>query len=518
MKNRINLWIVMFLAISLALPIYTMAQTTLTLESYTTGDRISGGPIKSFSMGPDNNLVVYLDGPFKFAYLLPPIWIQASSPCSSTVPVPYPPPSVTAISNSVINFLVCSSPSATLSMVVDPDPGITKVNGTVPANDLIPSFSSPLTIVWDTAGISSGSYLSVFQASDTALPTPPSQLVVMININPPETVSMPAVSGPATGTVNQSYTFTVTTPSTVTPSGDPVKYFFDWGDGTNSGWVSSTALAKSWTTANTYLVKVQAQCATHTSVVSAWSGTSSITISNAPTETVSTPGTPSGTTNGTVNTTYTYTTTGATSSLSHTVEYRFNWGDGNYSSWSTSMSAPKSWSSASTYSVTVEARCQTHTSISSVSSALSVIISSSVGGGALGSKTNPIPMNKYNGGISFIASTGNQDGFTPIAANLKTWFVVDSAVMAAVTSRTVIRFGFSVQGFNNVDVLYTKVVQDKAGNDLSAEVGLQNNTGDAWDQVTNNQPYNFLTTKFLYSIESPGKSFNPTVKVNFVLQ
>jgi len=138
--------------------------------------------------------------------------------------------------------------------------------------------------------------------------------------------------------------------------------------------------------------------------------------------------------------------------------------------------------------------------------------------GALGTKTNPIPMNKYNGGISFIASTGNQDGFTPIAANLKTWFVVDSAVMAAVTSRTVIRFGFSVQGFNNVDVLYTKVVQDKAGNDLSAEVGLQNNTGDAWDQVTNNQPYNFLTTKFLYSIESPGKSFNPTVKVNFVLQ
>ena len=522
MKRHINFWLVMFLAISLALPIYSMAQTTLTLESYTTGDRISGGPIKSFSMGTDGRLVVYLDGPFNFAYLLPPIWVQPSGPCSSTVPVPYPPPSITAISNSDINFLVCSSPSPTLSisMVVDPDPGITTVNGAVPATNPIPSFPSPLTIGWNTAGISSGSYLAVFQASDTAPPTPTSQLVVMININPPETVSMPAVSGPgpATGTVNQSYTFTVTTPSTVTPSGDPVKYFFDWGDGTNSGWVSGTSAPHSWGNTGTYPVRVKAQCATHTSVVSEWSGTSSITISNAPTETVSTPGTPSGTTNGTVNTTYTYTTTGATSSLSHTVEYRFNWGDGNYSSWSTSMSAPKSWSSASTYSVTVEARCQTHTSISSVSSALSVIISSSVGGGALGSKTNPIPMNKYNGGISFIASTGNQDGFTPIAANLKTWFVVDSAVMAAVTSRTVIRFGFSVQGFNNVDVLYTKVVQDKAGNDLSAEVGLQNNTGDAWDQVTNNQPYNFLTTKFLYSIESPGKSFNPTVKVNFVLQ
>jgi len=516
MKNRINLWIVMFLAISLALPIYTMAQTTLTLESYTTGDRISGGPIKSFSMGPDNNLVVYLDGPFKFAYLLPPIWIQASSPCSSTVPVPYPPPSVTAISNSVINFLVCSSPSATLSMVVDPDPGITKVNGTVPANDLIPSFSSPLTIVWDTAGISSGSYLSVFQASDTALPTPPSQLVVMININPPETVSMPAVSGPATGTVNQSYTFTVTTPSTVTPSGDPVKYFFDWGDGTNSGWVSGTSAPHSWGNTGTYPVRVKAQCATHTSVVSEWSGTSSITISNAPTETVSTPGTPSGTTNGTVNTTYTYTTTGATSSLSHTVEYRFNWGDGNYSSWSTSMSAPKSWSSASTYSVTVEARCQTHTSISSVSSALSVIISSSVGGGALGSKTNPIPMNKWDGGrgLRYYASTATGSPFaasTPLVANVKTWFVVDTTV----TGVAIRNFLFAVQGFNNVDLFYTKVVQDRAGNDLSAEVGLQNNTGDTTDTVYN-YTYNFGATKFLYSIESRGKNYTPTINVQFM--
>ena len=285
----------MFLAISLALPIYSMAQTTLTLESYTTGDRISGGPIKTFSMGPDNNLVVYLDGPFNFADLVVPIWIQTSGTCSSTPPVPYPPPSVTGISGSNINFLVCCpSANATLSMVVDPDPGITTVNGAVPATNPIPSFPSPLTIGWNTAGIPSGSYLAVFQATDTATPPHTSQLVVMININPPETVSTPAVSGPAVGSVNQSYTFTVTTPSTVTPSGDPVQYFFDWGDGSNSGWVSTTTAAKIWATANTYSVKVQARCATHPSVVSAWSGTSPITISTIPAYLLTVNITPSG--------------------------------------------------------------------------------------------------------------------------------------------------------------------------------------------------------------------------------
>lgn len=98
-------------------------------------------------------------------------------------------------------------------------------------------------------------------------------------------------------------------------------------------------------------------------------------IVTLPSETVSAPNTPSGSTSGLAGTPYTYSTGGSTSSLSHTVEYRFDWGDGTYSSWSSSASASNSWSSAGTYSVRAQARCATHTSVvSSWSSGLSVTI------------------------------------------------------------------------------------------------------------------------------------------------
>ena len=92
-------------------------------------------------------------------------------------------------------------------------------------------------------------------------------------------------------------------------------------------------------------------------------------------ETISTPSTPSGPTSGAVGTSYTYSTGGATSSLGHSVEYRFNWGDGTYSSWSSSATASKSWSSSGTYVVKAQARCATHTDkVSSESSGLSVTV------------------------------------------------------------------------------------------------------------------------------------------------
>ena len=136
--------------------------------------------------------------------------------------------------------------------------------------------------------------------------------------------------------------------------------------------------------------------------------------------------------------------------------------------------------------------------------------------GALGSKTNPIPMNKWDGGrgLRYYASTATGSPFaasTPLVANVKTWFVVDTTV----TGVAIRNFLFAVQGFNNVDLFYTKVVQDRAGNDLSAEVGLQNNTGDTTDAVYN-YTYNFGATKFLYSIESRGKNYTPTINVQFM--
>jgi hypothetical protein len=89
-------------------------------------------------------------------------------------------------------------------------------------------------------------------------------------------------------------------------------------------------------------------------------------------ETISKPGTPSGELNPIVGVSYTYTTSGATSNLGHPVEYQFNWGDGSQSNWSTFTNASHSWSSPGPRTVTVTARCQTHTDKTNTSDGLSV--------------------------------------------------------------------------------------------------------------------------------------------------
>ena len=80
-------------------------------------------------------------------------------------------------------------------------------------------------------------------------------------------------------------------------------------------------------------------------------------------ESISTPNTPTGPGSGNVGTSYSYSTGGAGSNLGHNIEYRFDWGDGSYSNWSSSTSASHSWSSAGTYYVKAQARCATHTSV-----------------------------------------------------------------------------------------------------------------------------------------------------------
>ena len=84
-----------------------------------------------------------------------------------------------------------------------------------------------------------------------------------------------------------------------------------------------------------------------------------------PPHTVSTPNRPSGETSGVEDTSYSYSTGGASCSQGHSVQYRFNWGDGDYSSWSSSTSASHSWDDAGTYSVKAQARCATNHNIES---------------------------------------------------------------------------------------------------------------------------------------------------------
>ena len=97
----------------------------------------------------------------------------------------------------------------------------------------------------------------------------------------PESISTPTTpSGPTSGIVGTSYTYT--TGGSVSSLGHSVRYLFEWGDGSNSGWVSvgTTIASHSWNSVGTYIIKSQAQCATDTNVISSWSGSISITISS----------------------------------------------------------------------------------------------------------------------------------------------------------------------------------------------------------------------------------------------
>ena len=96
-------------------------------------------------------------------------------------------------------------------------------------------------------------------------------------------------------------------------------------------------------------------------------------------ESVSIPGKPSGCMFPAINNTETYSTSGSTCSQDHPVEYSFNWGDGTSSPWSTSTSASHSWNAAGAMAVTVSARCQVNTGVSSTSDVLTVNVDDASG-------------------------------------------------------------------------------------------------------------------------------------------
>lgn len=75
---------------------------------------------------------------------------------------------------------------------------------------------------------------------------------------PPNTPGAP--SGPDQGVTGVDYTFTATTTD---PEGDPIEYWFDWGDGENSGWVSKASATHAWASPDTFDVTVKARDAVH---------------------------------------------------------------------------------------------------------------------------------------------------------------------------------------------------------------------------------------------------------------
>jgi hypothetical protein len=200
--------------------------------------------------------------------------------------------------------------------------------------------------------------------------------ISVVRLGSQETITTPtAPAGPAGGVAGSAYSYS--TAGSVSSIGHPVQYSFDWGDGTNSGWLAqgTTTASHVWSAPGAYTVTVQARCAVDTSLHSDPS-TTVVTIVVAQ-ETISTPAVPAGPISGISGTLYQYTASGASSSLGHVIQYSFDWGDGSHSGWTPQgvTSSFHTWTAPGTYTVTVQARCTVDTTVvSSASTGLTVTI------------------------------------------------------------------------------------------------------------------------------------------------
>ncbi len=147
-------------------------------------------------------------------------------------------------------------------------------------------------------------------------------------------------------------------------------------------------------------------------------------------ETVTTPSTPTGPATGMVGATYTYTTGGSTSSMGHSVQYRFDWGDGTYSVWLPvgTTSASHSWMASGTYSVRAMARCSDHYVQSAWSAALAVDLGDTPTFAAVShfgaSPTEPLPTVEWHtaaemgsAGFALFRQDGRTREFLPVSAS-----------------------------------------------------------------------------------------------------
>ena len=100
------------------------------------------------------------------------------------------------------------------------------------------------------------------EASDAAGNPGYDEKTIYYNIgnNPPNKPAKP--SGPTNGKTGVTYTYSTTTTD---PDGDQIYYLFDWGDGTNSGWLGpynssqTVSASHSWNEKGSYQIKVKAK-------------------------------------------------------------------------------------------------------------------------------------------------------------------------------------------------------------------------------------------------------------------
>jgi hypothetical protein len=206
MKKHTGSWLVIFWALSLALPIYSMADMKMTLRTEDGFSVTTNTPtIKGFSVDNDNNLVVILEDPpiLDFGNPYPQITIDTPSSCTITN-----------------NAYVKANPGTTFSFAVRTTTGATLSADTAhQGRSIVPdnygatfvASGNTGTFSWNTAGTAGtgnilsaprGRYLAVFNATQS---TYTSQLVVMVNISQQYRLSLTAGANGTVSPAGDSY-------------------------------------------------------------------------------------------------------------------------------------------------------------------------------------------------------------------------------------------------------------------------------------------------------------------------
>ena len=216
-------------------------------------------------------------------------------------------------------------------------------------------YSSGATASTDHAWSSTGTYNVKVKAHDNlgAESGWSSAKSVQITIgNPPNTPSAP--TGETNGMHKSTYSYSAST--TDPNAGDQIYYWFDWGDGTNSGWQGSYpsgspgSATHKWDEAGNFDVKVKAKDLAGQET--AWSPVLNVHMGNtAPNR----PSKPSGPPEGIISKEYTYSTS-ASDPEGDNLKYKFVWGDGTDSGWVATKFATHSWNEVGHYEVAVKAK------------------------------------------------------------------------------------------------------------------------------------------------------------------
>jgi len=127
---------------------------------------------------------------------------------------------------------------------------------------------------------SAGTYTITLTVTDSAASQATASTEVTTSASVHEVTVPDTPEGPSTGAPGVSYTYT--TGGASCSQGHSVEYYFDWGDGTYSSWLSSTSASHIWSAAGTYAVKVQARCSVNPGVTSLWSEAKTVSLEESP--------------------------------------------------------------------------------------------------------------------------------------------------------------------------------------------------------------------------------------------